>query len=267
MTIRVEHLRVRGTVFHLDAQRVLPAVLLAGYGIFILSLFARNVMTWYINPNYVLPTTVAGALLIGVSVVRILPRRGGDSIGESCCATDDCGCDDTSPRLWTYGFLAIPLLLAIVFPPRSLAAFSANQRGVQAAGLNVVHGASVLKRVSLSVDTSSFTMQDWIGALSADPNPRDYQGKPVVVTGMVVHSPAGTPPGYIMVLRYQVTCCIADARAVGLIVKDTSNGALKDNQWVTVTGAMGADRYQGSNIAVVIPKNIAMTKSGNPYMY
>jgi uncharacterized membrane protein YcgQ (UPF0703/DUF1980 family) len=75
------------------------------------------------------------------------------------------------------------------------------------------------------------------------------------------------PPGYIMVLRYQVTCCIADARPIGLIVRDTSNGALKDNQWVKVTGIMGAAAYQGQQIAVVLPKRIVPTRAGNPYMY
>src|SRR5437763_10044218 len=120
-----------------------------------------------------------------------------------------------------------------------------------------------MHRVSLSVDTRSFTMQDWVGALSADPNPRDYQGKPVVVSGMVLHSPGSVPPGYIMVIRYQVTCCIADARAVGLVVKDTSSGALKDNQWVSVTGTMGAASDDGQQIAVVLPKGITKIKSQN----
>jgi len=70
-----------------------------------------------------------------------------------------------------------------------------------------------------------------------------------------------------MVIRYQVTCCIADARAVGLVVKDTSNGALQDNQWVTVNGIMGAASDNGQQIAVVTPKTIAKIKSQNPYMY
>jgi uncharacterized repeat protein (TIGR03943 family) len=133
--------------------------------------------------------------------------------------------------------------------------------------MTTIRGAAVVRRVSLSVDTSTFTLQDWAGALSADPNPKDYEGKPVILTGLVLHNPSSMPPGYIMVLRYQVTCCIADARPIGLIVRDTSNGALKDNQWVKVTGIMGAAAYQGQQIAVVLPKRIVPTRAGNPYMY
>jgi putative membrane protein len=124
-----------------------------------------------------------------------------------------------------------------------------------------------VKRVSLSVDTSTFTMQDWVGALSADPNPKDYAGKPVQISGIVLHSAASMPPGYIMVMRYQVTCCIADARPVGLIVKDTSHGALKDNQWVHVSGVMSSARYEGDSIAIVSPKVMKPIKASDPYMY
>lgn len=265
MTVHSEHLHAHQTAFRLDLRRFLPSCILAGYGIFILSLFARGVMSWYINPTYIAPTTLAGAVLIGLSVVAVARRPATES-ADSCCE-DDCGCGDEQTRYWTYGLLTIPLLLAVLFPPRGLAAFSANQRGPQIAGLASVHGAGTLHRVSLSVDTRQFTMQDWVGALSADPNPKDYMGKPIIVSGLVVHNSAEVPPGYVMVLRYLVTCCIADARPVGLVVKDSSHGALKDNQWVTVTGKMGADSFQGQQIAVVEPRQIRITKAGSPYIY
>jgi uncharacterized membrane protein YcgQ (UPF0703/DUF1980 family) len=54
---------------------------------------------------------------------------------------------------------------------------------------------------------------------------------------------------------------------VGLIVKDTSHGSLKDNQWVTVSGSMGATSYEGQQIAVVLPKTIHPSKSESPYIY
>lgn len=260
MTIRAEQLKAPRALVHFDVRRFLPAAVLAGYGLFILSLFLRHIMTWYINPSYVAPTVAAGAVLIALAFVG-LARPPQVACEDGCCA------EEAPPQLRTYIFLTIPLFLALVVPPHSLAAFSARQRGPQIAGLSTIRGAAAVKRVSLSVDTRSFTLQDWVGALAADPNPADYRGKPVILTGMVLHDPASTPPGYIMVLRYQVTCCIADARPVGLIVRDTSRGALKDNQWVTVTGTMAGTSYQGQQIAVVNPKQISPVKAGNPYMY
>lgn len=269
MTVRIERLKARGATLRFDLDRVLPACILAGYGIFILSLFVRHVMTWYINPAYVGPTTAAGAVLVGLGAVRIgrSSARGCAGCADEACQSGACDCEESSPRTWRYAVLAVPLLLALVFPTRGLASFSATQRGPQIAGMTTVHGAATVHRVSLSVDTSSFSLQDWVGALSADPNPRDYQGKPINLTGLVIHNPGSVPPGYIMVLRYQVTCCIADARPEGLIVRDTSNGALQDNQWVTVHGTMGTADYQGQKVAVVAPKQIVPTKAGNPYMY
>lgn len=269
MTIRVEQLRTRSTAVRLDLGRLFPSLLLLGYGVFILSLFLRNALTLYINPNYVWPTTLAGVVLVTLGVVRLARQaRPTEVFDTGACGTEDaCGCSEASTRLWPYAALCIPLLLAVLLPPRSLAAFSARQRGLQVAGLSMIHSAVVVPRVSLSVDTRSFTLQDWVGALSADPNPKDFKGKPIVLTGMVMHNPGSAPPGYLMVLRYQITCCIADARAEGLVVRDTSNGALKDGQWVTVRGSMGQVSYQGQDMAVAEPTQIVPTKAGNPYMY
>lgn len=268
MTIRVERLGIRRSIARPQIDRYAPAAILAGYGIFILSLFFRNQLTLYINPSYVWPSTLAGVVLIVLAVVRATRPAAGAHSHEECCTEDACSCgtESTIPT-WTYGALCIPLVLALLVPPRGLAGFSARQRGLQIAGLTVTHGAPTVKHASLLVDTRTFTLQDWVGALSSDPNPRDYLGKPVVLSGLAVRDPASVPTGYLMVLRYQVTCCIADARPEGLIVKDTTHGAIHDNQWVTVTGKMGATSYGGQQVAVVMPSSIRGTKAGDPYMY
>lgn len=247
-----------------DIRHYLPSVILAGYGLLIISLYVRGVLIWYINPSYVFPAMLSAVVLLGLS--GVLARRKPAVHCDTCCA-DGCNCSTSSNSYRVYGMLAIPLLLALLVPPHALAGFSAIQRGPQIAGVGVIRGTSAVKRVGLSVNTKAFTMQDWVGALSADPNPADYKGKPVIVTGLVVHDPASTPKGYFMVIRYLVTCCIADARPVGLIVKDTSHGALKDNQWVTVTGTMGAAEDGGQKVAVVEPKSLTTVKAGNPYIY
>lgn len=268
MTIQVERLGIRRARTRPQIARYAPAAILAGYGIFILSLFARNELTLYINPSYVWPSTLAGVVLIALAVARAVRPVPHEHSHDECCTEDSCGCETESPRrVWTYAALCVPLALAILVPPHGLAGFSARQRGLQIAGLTVTHGAPTVKRASLMVDTRTFTLQDWVGALASDPNPKDYLGKPVLLTGMALHDPSSVPPGYIMVLRYQVTCCIADARPEGLIVKDTSQGAIKDNEWVSVKGKMGAASYSGQQVAVVIPSSIVRTKAGDPYMY
>lgn len=271
MTIRSEPLRVihaHGAARPAELGRYLSSLLLAGYGVFILSLDVRGVITWYINPTYVGPATAAGVVLLAFAVVRL---RGGSAHAcenDACCGVDGCGCETSAPpRFWVYGLLAIPLLLGLLVPPHSLAAFSARERGPQIAGLSAIHTGTPLRRVSLSVDTTTFTLQDWVGALSTDSNPKDFAGKPIVLTGMVIHSPGSVPAGYIMVLRYQITCCIADAKPEGLMVRDTSHGALQDNQWVTVRGTMSSVGFQGQQVPVVEPKQIARVRAGNPYMY
>lgn len=67
-------------------------------------------------------------------------------------------------------------------------------------------------------------------------------------------------------MRCLVTCCIADARPVGVIVQDSSHRALKDNQWVIVTGTMSAASDAGQPVTVVKPTTIVPLKIGNPYI-
>jgi len=265
MTIQAQHLRVPIVPLRLNLAHWLPSLVVVGYGVFILSLFVRHALMLYINPAYVWPTTAAGVVLVGLAGVT-LARRSKTPTADSCCATDSCGCSEPPARLWQYAALCLPLLLAAVFPPRGLSNFSALQRGPELAGMMTIRGAATVSHVSLSVDTRSFTLQDWAGALSADPNPKDYTGKPVGVTGIVLHDRGSVPPGYIMVMRYQITCCIADARPIGLIVRDTSNGALKEGLWVKVSGRMGAASYQGQKLVVVEPIRVVPTKAGNPYL-
>lgn len=268
MTINVQRMRAQRSALRIDLVRYLPSAVLLGYGGFILSLYLRGILTLYINPAYVWPTTLSGAVLLVLGVVKLArPASNSCCSTDTCCSSDSCDCGDSAPKIWPYLASAVPLLLAVLFPPRSLLAYSANQRGLQIAGLSAIHGATAVRHVGLSVNTKSFSLQDWVGALSSDPNPQDYLGKPIVLKGMALHNSAAVPRGFIMVLRYQVTCCIADARPEGLIVRDTSRGAIQDNQWVQVTGTMGKTSYQGQQVAVVNPKQIRPIKAGNPYMY
>jgi putative membrane protein len=267
MTIGTERLSSRRFEMGIDARRLVPSLVLAGYGVFIISLQLRGQLTMYINPSYTVPTLAAGIFLLLFSALRLIPREAVHEHGCDECDSCECHTHEAPTRWWPYAALCVPLLLAAIFPPRGLAAFSALQRGVQVAGMTSLTSGSTVKRVSLSIDTRSFSLQDWADALAADPNPKDYAGKPVLLTGMVLHDPASMPPGYIMVMRYQVTCCIADARAEGLVVRDPSHGALKDQQWVHVVGTMGSATYQGDHMPVVEPKSVTPTKAGNPYMY
>ncbi|HZS93858.1 MAG TPA: TIGR03943 family protein [Chloroflexota bacterium] len=252
-----------GTRLRVDVWFLLPSIVLAAYGIFILSLAARGDLTLYINPAYVWPSVAAGIGLLVIAGARLL-RRPEAHVHDDCDCGDACDCAPAPHRSWPYLVLAIPLLLAIL-PPRALSSFSALQRGPQLAGAATMPRSTTVRRVSLSVDTATFQLMDWVGALSADPNPRDYLGKPVDVTGMILHAPASVPPGYVMVMRYLVWCCIADARPVGVTVRLPAGASFKDGQWVKVVGTMGETTYQNQKLAVVMPKTMAPTKAGNPY--
>lgn len=55
---------------------------------------------------------------------------------------------------------------------------------------------------------------DWTRTLSVYPEPEAYAGQPVDVKGFVVHPPK-LDEDLIIVARFMITCCAADAYPVG----------------------------------------------------
>src|SRR5579884_3087738 len=100
-----EHHHHEHAAARFDIRHYFPSILLAGYGIFILSLYFRGVLIWYINPSYVLPATAAAVVLLGLSVVLALRKQ--EAHCDTCCE-DGCGCATTSTNYRVYGMLAIP---------------------------------------------------------------------------------------------------------------------------------------------------------------
>jgi putative membrane protein len=60
-------------------------------------------------------------------------------------------------------------------------------------------------------------------------------GEPADITGFVYLDPR-LPTNQIMVGRFTITCCVADAVALGIVVETTQAAILESNTWVRVKG-------------------------------
>ena len=73
-----------------------------------------------------------------------------------------------------------------------------------------------------------------------------------------------TPPDEILLTRYIITCCVADATIAQVRVVDVPAGTFQQDQWVTVTGLI----YPLGREIIVDAKDVAgIPRPSRPYLY
>ena len=129
---------------------------------------------------------------------------------------------------WTLGAITVPVVLLLALPPATLGTYSVGKRAT--------FGGSAIGATARDV-TGPLDFVD-IGAAQSFPAAmRQLEaraGEPITLEGFV--SKEASEPDEILLTRYIVTCCVADAtiaqvRIVGLQTSDYS-----DDEWLQVTG-------------------------------
>ena len=91
------------------------------------------------------------------------------------------------------------------------------------------------------------TVLDWIKIFNYNQDLTPYLGKQANVVGFVYHDPR-LKTGQFMVGRFAVTCCVADAFAIGMAVDWAGSGAFTDNSWVDVKGPVDTVTIDGQKV-------------------
>lgn len=83
-----------------------------------------------------------------------------------------------------------------------------------------------------------------------------------------VYRPTGLNDNQFMVVRFEISCCAADAVPSGLIVEWPDNAVYKNDTWLEVRGVLQQGNYEG--ITVPLLKAAAVSTIApltNPYVY
>lgn len=223
------------------------------------SYFAFNLMTGnianYINIRFVWLSYVAAGLflLFGVgSVVRILRTSDAASLYVL-----------SSARYITWTTLLVvltPLFFGLLIPARPLGAEAVN--------------GGIDTRVVLGTNESSFTIApeernvlDWLRMFGNSTDYNEFAGQPVNTIGFVYREPDFAGDEFMMA-RFTVSCCVADASALGLpvVFADTSN--LTDGEWVEVVGEIAVQPFGEDTMPVVDARTVTVIPPPeHPYLY
>ncbi len=138
--------------------------------------------------------------------------------------------------------VAVPLALGTLVPSLPLGARAVG--GDLALDPGAFEGALIPANDSLE-----WTVLDWLRAFSAGSADR-ISGKDADVVGFVYRRD-DDPAGSFVVMRFLMSCCSADAYAVGMPVIWSGAEALPIDSWVRVQGTVSVGSFRGQTLPIL----------------
>lgn len=243
------------------------SAILAALSYFVLEKIWTGRLSWYINERYLL-LTLAGALgLAALALVNLLGRRNDVAHTHDHSVAEE---QDHINRfasltgaLWL--ILALPAVLGLLVPARPLGSSAVANKGVS--GTAPLTAGGNTQPAKLDLAPNQRTILDWVRAFNYESDPSIFNGQPADVIGFVFHD-ARLDESQFFVGRFAITCCVAYASAIGMIVDWPKSAALPDNTWVRVQGMVNAASLDGRPIAQVQASGVEVVpEPANPYLY
>lgn len=239
-------------------QTFLKAVLLAGLALMLYSKFSSGALAFYINQRFAWLALVGVLILAALALTmahRLIEQRAGmaQAIGGH------------GHRLsWPAVILiSIPILTGVLVPARPLGASAIASRGIGLSAPGAAGGNPVVAQRA----TGPKNILDWLREFSRQADPAAFAGQQVDVIGFVYRDSRNTNDQF-WVSRFAVSCCVADATAIGLLVQSDQAGNLTNDRWVRVTGRLGVGEFAGERLPVILPDMIEpVEQPEHPYLY
>ena len=245
-------------------------LVLIGLGFFLISRLNNGTIFFYINSRFVWLTLLAGIGFFLVAAGYLFESQAARSshAGEDHDHADHDHHDhhDHSHNLSRIGLLLIllPIVLGTIIPPRPLGATAMADREVSVSGLS---SAVAPKSSQVASSDHKKNLLDWLVAFDAKNDPQAFDGQEAEVVGFVYRDGRFADDTF-MVSRFIVSCCVADATPIGLIVQWPDAASLKTDSWVEVSGAFQAGEFDGQKTPILVAQQVQPTDPPNqPYLF
>jgi putative membrane protein len=244
--------------------RFLQCVIILGLAIYLGEKWISGKLSYYINLRFAIFTVIGVVgltIMVVVGLVPLLAKRQRHSPQQLDQADPSQLSDIPGTALL---ILTIPLLLGVLVPVRPLSASSLSTRGM---GLSAPVSIGQNKTSVMQVVADDRTILDWIKIFNYEQDLSPYLGKPANVIGFVYHDPR-LNKGQFMVGRFAITCCVADAFAIGMAVDWPDSASLQDNSWVNVKGPVDELTIDGQKVPLIHATTVEpISAPEQPYLY
>lgn len=233
----------------------LDILAITAWGILLLKYAIDGTLYILIHPSYYLLVTVTGGCLLLIGVLQ------GWRLYRGRTGIDREPHNSLLPAGITAMLLLGTAITGLIVTPKLFTSQAAIQRGISAEAVTVTRSKT---QFNTSVKPESRSLIDWVRTLNNYPEPDAYLGQKANINGFVFH-PKNVTGNYLMLSRFVITCCAADAYPVAIPVKFTgSRQAYPQDSWFQVKGKAIVETFAGSRQLVIeaseikpipIPKN------------
>ncbi len=237
-----------------QARTWIKAALLFGLSLYFLYNILSGSLTNYINERFAWLSWVA-VLLFGILGASAL----WDALRGSHHPHHDH--DHSQAISWpVLGIIAVPLVLGTLVPSRPLGSAAVD-------GNISLTAASVTTAVTFTTDPLKWNVLDWLRTFNATDDLSTMNGREAKVVGFVYTEPT-FPDNTIMVARFTVSCCVADASAVGIPVYWEGAADLQADTWIQVEGTFEVGQFRDDTVPILKANRLQVVEQPeHPYLY
>ncbi len=255
-------------------ENLLKATLLVGTGLFLYGKLANGTLYNYINEKFMGVTVfgMVGLIVVGLAYQfrRDLDHHDHHDHDHDHDTHDhahhDHGHVGHSHGLSWSGFflVALPVVLGLSVPSQPLGVAALDNREVNLSPESSALPASVQ---AAAKTVSERNLLDWWRTFQATTDPGTLTDEAATVVGFVYHD-ARYGDDAFMVTRFVVSCCVADAAVIGLVVRWPESADLADDQWVEVSGVFVPSDLESWRSPVLAAQTVTSIDPPNqPYLY
>ena len=246
---------------------LLDILALAAWGILMLKYWLMGQLSLLIHPNYfglVVATGIALLILAVMRISQLITQVRQQAAGRTPIMPVGQHLSLFPPG-WSTTLLLAAAILGLVVTPQVFASQTAIQRGVTE---SVTMTRTQPQSFRSNSRPEARSLIDWVRTLAVYPEPDAYTDQRAKVQGFVVYPP-NQPSQYLLISRFVITCCAADAYPVGLPVKLKGNrDAYPLDSWQEVEGRMITETLDGKRQLVIEASSLKeIPKPANPYYY
>lgn len=234
-----------------NRQAWLKTAILFGLGVYFVWNIASGNLTNYINTRFAWLSYIAAGLFLLLAVSGAWARlraRGGSAPDH-----------DHGPMSWgALALVAAPLILGTLIPSRPLGADAVSGSvSLSAVGATTTFAVNPLERNVL----------DWLCAFNSAGDYDEIAGQPADIIGFVYMEPDFGAERF-MLARFTLSCCVADASAIGVPVAWADASGLRADTWVRVQGEFMVDDFRGERVPVLRASSVEpVEQPAHPYLY
>ncbi len=236
----------------------LDILAVTAWGVLLLKYAIDGTLYILIHPSYYLLATVTGGCLLLIGMFQ------GWRLYRGKIAKQQELHSSLLPSGVTTMLLLGTAIAGLIITPKLFTSHAAIQRGVSTEAVTVTRSQAQSFRAT--VKPESKTLVDWVRTLNNYPEPDAYLGQKMNINGFAFY-PKDLPSNYLMLSRFVITCCAADAYPVALPVKFTgTRQTYPQDSWFQVKGKAIVETLAGSRQLVIEASAIkAIATPKNPY--